>query len=109
MFEPLPGRRGYSRPRIAARQVQAAILGHVAAAGWTAAARPRAIAEPRTKIRETPDFAVGRQKYKMDLIPPALAEAKSGRSYVQCPPRTLAPREEDAGERDARTEGTPRG
>ena len=36
------------------------------------------------------------------------AEAKSGRSYVQCPPRTLAPREEDAGERDARTEGTPR-
>ena len=33
------------------------------------------------------------------------AEAKSGRSYVQCPPRTLAPREEDAGERDARTEG----
>ena len=172
LFEPLPGRRGYSRPRIDARQVQAAILGHeefadyrklvadlfaiwrgnaaprlrnlpggdppaavigelsetlleafaevplldrydvyqrlmdywdetmqddvdlVTAAGWTAAARPRALAETRTKIRETPDLAIGRRKYKMDLIPPALVAAR-------CFPAEQADVEEAAGGREA--------
>ena len=154
LFEPIPDREGYSRPRIAARQVQAAIRNHdefdayrtlvadvfaiwrraheprlrnlnpgdapadlidalsetlleafadvplldaydvyqrlmdywdetlrddvdlVTAAGWLEAARPRAMAGNKTKIRETPDLTAGRNKYKMDLIPPALVAAR---------------------------------
>ena len=41
--------------------------------GWVFGAKPRVIVEDRDKrIRETPDLAIGRRKYKMDLIPPAL-------------------------------------
>ena len=151
LFKRIPGRRGYSRPRIEARQVKAAILDHeefksygalvtaifeswckihrrrlrglqvddrpaavidalsedllarfaglpllsrydvyqrlmdywdeamqddvhlIAAEGWVEAARPRGIIEDREKnIREAPDLSIGRRKYKMDLVPPAL-------------------------------------
>jgi len=47
--------------------------------GWREAARPRPLAPERgadKKIRETPDLEVGRQKYKLDLIPPALVVAR---------------------------------
>ena len=179
LFEPLPGRRGYSRPRIDARQVQAAILGHeefadyrklvadlfaiwrgnaaprlrnlpggdppaavigelsetlleafaevplldrydvyqrlmdywdetmqddvdlVTAAGWTAAARSREIAETRTKIRETPDLAIGRRKYKMDLIPPALVAARCFAAEQAEVEKLRAEREAAAGALDA--------
>ena len=155
LFEHVPGRRGYRRPRVEARQVKAAILDHeefrtfearvaavfdawceahrprlraldadaspgrlirdlsedllarfadlplldrydvyqclmdwwdeamqddvhlVAAEGWREAARPRGIIEDRERnVRETPDPTIGRRKYKMDLIPPALIEAR---------------------------------
>ena len=48
----------------------------VVAAGWVEAARPRAAAANKTKTGEAPDLTVGRQKYKMDLIPPALVAAR---------------------------------
>ena len=49
----------------------------VAADGWIEAARPRGIVEDRgRKLRETPDLTIGRRKYKMDLIPPALIVAR---------------------------------
>ncbi len=49
----------------------------IAADGWVEAARPRGIIEDRErKIRETPDLTVGRKKYKMDLVPPALVVAR---------------------------------
>ena len=45
----------------------------VAADGWVEAARPRAIiADKGKKIKEQPDLTIGRRKYKMDLVPPAL-------------------------------------
>ena len=45
----------------------------VAADGWVEAARPRAIiADKGKKIKEQPDLTIGRKKYKMDLVPPAL-------------------------------------
>ncbi|WP_243668974.1 hypothetical protein [Methanoculleus chikugoensis] len=47
----------------------------VAAEGWVAggAKPPRGIIEDKErKIKETPDLVIGRRKYKMDLIPPAL-------------------------------------
>jgi type I restriction enzyme M protein len=45
----------------------------LAAEGWVEAARPRGIIEDRErKISETPDVIVGKKKYKMDLLPPAL-------------------------------------
>ena len=45
----------------------------IAADGWIDAARPRGIVEDKEKkIKETPDLVIGRKKYKMDLIPPAL-------------------------------------
>ena len=45
----------------------------VAAEGWVAGAKPRGIIEDKEKkIKETPDLVIGRRKYKMDLIPPAL-------------------------------------
>jgi type I restriction enzyme M protein len=45
--------------------------------GWTEAAKPRlAIDNKERKIKETPDLVVGRKRYKMDLIPPALIVAR---------------------------------
>ena len=49
----------------------------VAADGWIEAARPRAIiADKGKKIKEQPDLTIGRKKYKMDLVPPALIVAR---------------------------------
>ena len=49
----------------------------IAADGWVEAAKPRAVVEDtEKKIKETPDLVVGRKKYKMDLIPPALIVAR---------------------------------
>ena len=48
----------------------------VVAGGWVEAARPRVVAGNKTKTGEAPDLTVGRQKYKMDLIPPALIAAR---------------------------------
>jgi len=47
------------------------------AEAWVGAARPRGIMEDKErKIRETPDLVMGRKRYKMDLIPPALIIAR---------------------------------
>jgi len=49
----------------------------IAADGWTESARPRIlVATKGKKLSETPDLVVARKKYKMDLIPPALVEAR---------------------------------
>ncbi|GMV02818.1 MAG: type I restriction-modification system subunit M [Burkholderiales bacterium] len=49
----------------------------IAADGWQEAARPRGIVEDKArKITETPDLNIGRKKYKMDLVPPALVAAR---------------------------------
>jgi type I restriction enzyme M protein len=49
----------------------------VAQAGWVAAAKPRLIVETKEeKSKEQPDFTVGRQKFKSDLIPAALLIAR---------------------------------
>jgi type I restriction enzyme M protein len=49
----------------------------IAADGWQEAARPRGIVEDKArKIKETPNLAIGRKKYKMDLVPPALVVAR---------------------------------
>ena len=49
----------------------------IAAVGWVEAARPRSVVEDKErKIKETPDLAIKRKKYKMDLIPPALVVAR---------------------------------
>jgi len=46
-------------------------------AGWVDAAKPRLIAETKEqKSKEAPDFAVGKQKLKSDLIPVALLTAR---------------------------------
>ena len=45
--------------------------------GWLDAAQPRGIVEYRVrKLKEKPDLIVKRQKYKLDLIPPALVVAR---------------------------------
>ncbi|HPE82025.1 MAG TPA: N-6 DNA methylase, partial [Gammaproteobacteria bacterium] len=45
----------------------------IAADGWNYAAQPRAVIDDKErKIKETPDLSIGRKKYKMDLLPPAL-------------------------------------
>ncbi len=45
--------------------------------GWLEAARPRpAIDDKARKIKETADLTIGRKKYKMDLLPPALLVAR---------------------------------
>jgi len=45
----------------------------IAGDGWVEAAKPRGIIEDKErKIKETSDLTVRREKYKMDLIPPAL-------------------------------------
>ena len=49
----------------------------IASDGWVEAAKPRAIIEDKEKkIKETPDLTIKRNKYKMDLIPPALIVAR---------------------------------
>ena len=49
----------------------------IAADGWVEAAKPRGVIEDKEKkIKETPDLTIGRKKYKMDLIPPALIVAR---------------------------------
>ncbi|HQU17204.1 MAG TPA: class I SAM-dependent DNA methyltransferase [Gammaproteobacteria bacterium] len=49
----------------------------IAADGWVEAARPRGIVDDKErKIKETPDLTLGRKKYRMDLIPPALIVAR---------------------------------
>jgi type I restriction enzyme M protein len=49
----------------------------IAADGWLEAAKPRAVIDDKEKkIKETPDLTLGRKKYKMDLIPPALIVAR---------------------------------
>jgi type I restriction enzyme M protein len=49
----------------------------IAADGWTAAARPRTIIEDKErKIKESADLTVAKKKFKMDLIPPSLLEAR---------------------------------
>src|SRR5437899_687155 len=49
----------------------------VAADGWVEAAKPRGIIEDKErKIKETADLTIGRNKYKMDLIPPPLIVAR---------------------------------
>ena len=46
-------------------------------AGWREAAKPRLIVENKDKkTKEKPDFTVGRQKFKADLIPAALLIAR---------------------------------
>ena len=45
--------------------------------GWRGAAKPRVIIEDKEKkVKEKPDFTVGRQKFKADLIPAALLVAR---------------------------------
>ena len=49
----------------------------IVADGWVEAAKPRGIIEDKEKkLKETPDLTIGRKKYKMDLIPPALVIAR---------------------------------
>jgi type I restriction enzyme M protein len=49
----------------------------VAADGLVEAAKPRGVIEDKEKkIKETPDLTIGRKKYKMDLVPPALIVAR---------------------------------
>ncbi|GAB4330543.1 MAG: type I restriction-modification system subunit M [Calditrichia bacterium] len=49
----------------------------IVAEGWQEAARPRAVIEDKARnIKETPDLTIGRQRYKMDLLPPALIVAR---------------------------------
>ena len=49
----------------------------VAADGWVEAAKPRGIIEDKErKIKEKADLTIGRSKYKMDLVPPALIVAR---------------------------------
>ena len=47
----------------------------IAAAGWVAAAKPRHIIQNQ-QVKETPDLVIKKNKYKMDLIPPALIVAR---------------------------------
>jgi type I restriction enzyme M protein len=49
----------------------------LAADGWREAAKPRDVVEDKErKIKETPDLTLGRKKYKMDLVPPAIVVAR---------------------------------
>jgi type I restriction enzyme M protein len=50
------------------------LIGH---AGWVEAAKPRLIVETKEqKSKEQPDFTVGKQKFKSDLIPVAILIAR---------------------------------
>ena len=49
----------------------------IAAEGWVEASKPRGIIEDKQKkIKETADLVIKKNKYKMDLIPPALIVAR---------------------------------
>ncbi|MCB2173749.1 type I restriction-modification system subunit M [bacterium] len=49
----------------------------IAADGWIDAAQPRAVIDDKTrKIKETPDLTIGKNKYKIDLIPPDMIIAR---------------------------------
>ena len=49
----------------------------IAADGWIEAAKPRGIIEDKqSKVKETPDLVIKKNKYKMDLIPPSLIVAR---------------------------------
>jgi type I restriction enzyme M protein len=49
----------------------------VAGDGWREAAKPRLIVEGKDKkVKEKPDFTVGKMKFKAELIPPALVIAR---------------------------------
>ena len=49
----------------------------IASDGWREAAKPRQIVEDKDKkSKDKPDFIIGKQKFKADLIPPALLIAR---------------------------------
>ena len=49
----------------------------IATDGWVEASKPRSIIEDKqSKVKETPDLVIKKNKYKMDLIPPALIVAR---------------------------------
>ena len=47
----------------------------IAADGWIEAAKPREVIQDK-QVKETPDLVIKKNKYKMDLIPPALIVAR---------------------------------
>lgn len=47
----------------------------IGAVGWVEAATPRESNQDK-KVKETPDLTIGKKKYMMDLIPPALIAAR---------------------------------
>ncbi|MXV84499.1 SAM-dependent DNA methyltransferase [Candidatus Poribacteria bacterium] len=47
----------------------------IAADGWIEAAKPREVIQDR-QMKETPDLVIKKNRYKMDLIPPALIVAR---------------------------------
>ena len=47
----------------------------IAADGWIEAAKPREVIQDK-QMKETPDFVIKKNRYKMDLIPPALIVAR---------------------------------
>ena len=47
----------------------------IAADGWIEAAKPREVIQDR-QVKETPDLVIKKNRYKMDLIPPALIVAR---------------------------------
>jgi len=47
----------------------------IAADGWVEAAKPREVIQDR-QVKEIPDLVIKKNKYKMDLIPPALIVAR---------------------------------
>ena len=47
----------------------------IAADGWVEAAKPREVIQDK-QVKETPDLVIKKNKYKMDLIPPALIVAR---------------------------------
>ena len=47
----------------------------IAADGWMEAAKPREVIQDK-QMKETPDLVIKKNKYKMDLIPPALIVAR---------------------------------
>ena len=47
----------------------------IAADGWVEAAKPREVIQDR-QVKETPDLVIKKNRYKMDLIPPALIVAR---------------------------------
>ena len=47
----------------------------IAADGWVEASKPRPIIQDK-QVKETPDLVIKKNKYKMDMIPPALIVAR---------------------------------